>query len=76
MRPSNDHEKIIAAAVDTKYLEVPDYPFHLLVRDIAMTLEFIMSVADTKFLVSYVRSRDSQAANASSAREHRETVAQ
>jgi len=76
MKPSNDHENIIAAAVERKFVEDPDYPFHLVVRDIAMTLDFIMSVADTQFLVSYVRLRDSHATNPSSANQHCETVAQ
>jgi len=58
MNPTNDHEAIIATAVDTRIRENPDQPFHLIVRDIAMTLEFIMSAADTEFLVHYTRWQD------------------
>jgi hypothetical protein len=58
MKPANDHEKDIAWRVDGRLLEDPDYPYHLIVRDIAMALEFIMSATDTKFLVHYIHWRD------------------
>jgi hypothetical protein len=57
MKPANDHEKAIAWRVDRKCVEDPDCPYHLIVRDIAMALDFIMSPADTQFLVRYIQWR-------------------
>ena len=55
MEPTNDHERLIAQAVDEKFLEDPGNRHHLTVRDIAMSLEFIiMSPSDSQFLVRYV----------------------
>jgi hypothetical protein len=57
MEPSNDHERAIAEAVDAKSLKDPGNSHHSIVRDIAMSLDFIMSHPDSQFLVHYVRWR-------------------
>jgi len=62
MEPSNKHEQIIARAVDEKYLRDGGDRHHLMVRDIAMSVDFLMSAADTQFLVQYVRWRDAHPA--------------
>ena len=56
MEPTNDHERLIAQAVDEKFLEDPDN--QSTVRDIATSLNFIiMSPSDSQFLVRYVQWR-------------------
>jgi hypothetical protein len=56
MEPTNDHERLIAQAVDEKFLEDPGS--HSTVRDIATSLDFIiMSPSDSQFLVRYVQWR-------------------
>ena len=54
MSPTNKHEQIIAEAVDQKFLE-DSSRYHLIVRDIAISLDFLMSASDTQFLVNYVQ---------------------
>lgn len=56
MSPTNNHEQIIAQAVEQKSLGDPSH-YHLIVRDVAMSLDFLMSASDTHFLVSYVQWR-------------------
>ena len=55
--PSNKHEHILARAVDQKFLMGGGDRYHLIVRDIAMSVDFLMSASDTQFLVEYVRWR-------------------
>ena len=55
MEPTNDHELEIAQAVDEKFLE--DRGEHAIIRDIATSLDFIMSPSESQFLVSYVQWR-------------------
>jgi hypothetical protein len=62
MDPSNKHEQIIARAVDEKCLEDGGDRYHLIVRDVAMLVDFLMSASDTQFLVEYVRWRNAQPA--------------
>ena len=54
MEPTNDHERLIAQAVDEKFVEDPGN--QLTVWDIATSLNFIMmSPSDSQFLVRYVQ---------------------
>jgi hypothetical protein len=57
MEPTNDHERAIAKAVDKMLLENPADRHHLIVRDVAMSLDFSMSASDTQFLVGYIQWR-------------------
>ena len=57
MEPTNDHERAIAKAVDERLREDPGNPLHLLLRDVAVSLDFAMSSSDTQFLVRYVQWR-------------------
>ena len=63
MDTSNKHEQIIARAVDEKYLKDGGDRYHLIVRDVAMSVDFLMSASDTQFLVEYVRWRDAHPAS-------------
>ena len=60
MQPTNDHERIIAQAVEQKVLEDPGNRNHSMVRDIAISLDFAMSPSDSQFLVRYVQWRRNQ----------------
>jgi hypothetical protein len=57
MEPTNDHERAIAQAVNEKFLEDQATANHSIVRDIAMSVDFIMSPSDCQFLVRYVQWR-------------------
>jgi len=57
MELTNDHERIIARAVDEKILEDPSDSHHSVVRDVAVSLDFVMSPSDSEFLVQYVQGR-------------------
>ena len=57
MEPTNDHERAIARAVDEKILEDPGDSRHSIIRDVSMSLNFIMSPSESKFLVRYVLRR-------------------
>jgi len=57
MEPTNDHEWVIARAVDEKILEDPGDSHHSIVRDVAMSLNFIMSPSESEFLVRYSQER-------------------
>jgi hypothetical protein len=57
MEPNNDHERIIALAVDKKFLQNPGDRRQSILRDyldIALSLEFVMSASDSQFLVTYL----------------------
>ena len=60
MEPTNDHERAIAQAVDEKFAEDSDTRHHLILRDVAMSLDFAMSQSDTQFLVRYTQWRAAQ----------------
>jgi hypothetical protein len=55
MGPTNDHEQLIAKAVDTKLRENPRST--AIAWDIAMSLDFPLSRSDTQFLIRYVKWR-------------------
>ena len=57
MELTNDHERMIARAVDEKILEDPSDSHHSVVRDVAVSLDFVMSPSDSEFLVQYVQGR-------------------
>lgn len=59
MEPTNDHERAIAKAVDDKLREDSSNQLHLILRDVAVSLNFAMSASDTQFLVRYVQWRGS-----------------
>jgi hypothetical protein len=65
MEPTNDHERAIALAVDEKFQEDPDNRRHTIIRDVAESLNFVMSVSDSQFLVSYVQWRRAHSQGAS-----------
>ena len=57
MEPTNDHERIIARAVDAMFLKDPDNRHHSVQRDyldVAMALDLTISASDSQFLVSYI----------------------
>ena len=56
MEPTNDHEWVIARAVDEKILEDPGDSHHSIVRDVAMSLNFIMSPSESEFLAATPKS--------------------
>lgn len=53
MEPTNHHERAIARAVDKEFQNNPGGPYGALVSEIAVSLGFLTSDADTNFLVSY-----------------------
>jgi hypothetical protein len=57
MEPTNEHERMIAQSVDEKFLEDPGNSHQSIVRDVATSLDFIMSRSDSQFLVRYVQWR-------------------
>ena len=65
MEPTNDHERAIAQAVDEKFREDPSNRHHLILRDVAMSLDFATSPSDTQFLVRYTQWRAAQSQDAS-----------
>ena len=67
-QPTNDHERTIAAAIDSKRL-VPDSPYESIVAEVVMSLPFGMSIADAQFLFNYAHWRLAQPAGKQSARE-------
>jgi len=54
--PTNDRERTIAAVVDGKLL-ASDSPYESIVAEIAMSVPFDMSIADTQFLFKYLKWR-------------------
>ena len=54
--PANDHERTIAAVVDSK-LSASDTPYESIVAEIVTSVPFDMSIADTQFLFKYVNWR-------------------
>jgi len=57
MEPITDHERVIARAVDEKILEDPGDSHHAIVRDVAVSLNFVMSPSESEFLIRYVQGR-------------------
>ena len=57
MEPTNDHERSIAKAVDEKFQKDPSIPYASIVTDISMSVGFLMSTSDTKFLIRYSKWR-------------------
>jgi len=52
--PTNDHERMIAEALDGKLL---DGPYESVVTDVVVSMPFDMSIADTQFLFNYAHWR-------------------
>jgi hypothetical protein len=55
-QPTNDHERTIVAAIETKLL-VPDSAYEAIVAEVVVSLPFAMSIADAQFLFNYARWR-------------------
>jgi len=53
--PTNDHERTIAEAIDSKL--APDSPYESIVAEVVVSLPFDMSIADTQFLFNYAHWR-------------------
>lgn len=53
--PTNDHERRIAEALDSKLL--PHSPYESIVTEVVMSVPFDMSIADTQFLFNYAHWR-------------------
>jgi hypothetical protein len=64
MEPANNHERLIAQAVDKKFLEDLGNRHDLIVRDVAMSLDFTMSTSDTRFLIDYIEWRGTRSKGA------------
>jgi len=64
MDPTNDYERAIAQAVDKMFLEDPGNGRHIIAA-VAESLDFVMSVSDSKFLVSYVEWRRAHSTDSS-----------
>jgi hypothetical protein len=54
--PTNDHERTIAEAIDSKLLK-SDSPYESIVTEIVMSVPFDMSIAETEFLFNYAHWR-------------------
>ena len=65
MEPTNDHERSIARAVDETFLDDSGDRHHAIIGDVAESLDFVMSVSDSQFLVSYVQWRRTSSAGTS-----------
>jgi hypothetical protein len=63
-RPTNDHERAIAAALESKLL-APESPYEAIVTEVVMSVPFDMSIADTQFLFNYAHWRLAQPAKSS-----------
>ena len=59
MEPTNDHERTIAEAIDSKLL-ASDSPYESVVAEIVMSVPFVMSIGDTQFLFDYAHWRLAQ----------------
>jgi hypothetical protein len=64
MEPTNDHERLIAQAVDRKLLEDPRNHRSAVIAEVAESLDFVMSASDSQFLVRYVQWRRTRSAGA------------
>jgi hypothetical protein len=56
MEPTTDHERAIALGVDARFLENLSNDYTI-IRDVAESLDFVMSASDSQFLVRYVHWR-------------------
>ena len=57
MEPQTDDERAIARAIDEKFRQDPAVPFASIVPDVAVSLGFLMSASDSKFLIRYFQWR-------------------
>ena len=55
--PTNDHERTIAEAIDSK---LPNSPYESIVAEVVVSVPFDMSIADTQFLFNYAHWRLAQ----------------
>ena len=65
--PTNDHERAIAEALDSKLLTA-DSPPESIVAEIVVSMPFDMSIADTQFLFNYAHWKLAQPAKKQPAR--------
>ena len=64
--PTNDHERAIAEAIDSKLAS--DSPYESIVAEIVMSVPFDMSIADTQFLFNYAHGKLAQSVKKQPAR--------
>ena len=57
--PTNDHERTIAEALDSKLL-APDSRYESIIAEVVVSMPFDMSIADTQFLFNYAHWRLAQ----------------
>ena len=57
MDPTNDHERAIVEVIDEKFRKDPDCTYESVVVDVAMSVGFLLSASDAKFLIRYCRWR-------------------
>ena len=57
MEPQTDQERAIAQAVDERFRQDPTISYASVVPDVAASLAFLMSPAESKFLVRYAQWR-------------------
>jgi len=60
-QPTNDHERAIAAALESKLL-APESSYETIVTEVVISVPFDMSIADTQFLFNYAHWRLAQPA--------------
>jgi hypothetical protein len=65
--PTNDHERAIAEALDSKRL-APDNTYESIVAEVMVSMPFDMSIADIQFLFNYAHWRLAQSAKKQPAR--------
>lgn len=53
-KPTNDHERTIAVAIESL---APNSPYESIVAEVVESVPFDMSIADTQFLFSYAHWR-------------------
>ena len=51
MEPTNDYERSIAQKVDEKFLEDSGDCHHVIIGDVAESLDFVMSASDSQFYI-------------------------
>ena len=56
--PTNDHERAIAEAIDSKL--GPNSPYESILSEVVVSVPFDMSIADTQFLFNYAHWRLAQ----------------
>jgi hypothetical protein len=72
VEPTNDHERTIAEALDSKLLG-PDSAYGSIVSEVVESMPFDMSIADIQFLFNYAHWRLAQPTKKQHAARYRKT---